>query len=95
MITTVLSAYIDTYDDTEVKQAGYDYLIALLHKIGVLTAAGVLHLTPQTIYRIIDSKRSIESISYLSAAYLVFMCETNHTILTILDRRPRATAYYR
>jgi len=89
-----IHSYLDALDADVVKEAGFNYLVALLHKIGVSTAAKALTMNVPTLHRLIDPDRSIESITYTTAAYLVFMCETNINILRILGSNPRATAYY-
>lgn len=91
----VMYPYLDTYTTDEVKQSGYDCLVALLHKIGVSTASKELRLYVPTLRRIMDAALPIESISYLTAAYIIFMCETNVKILRILAAHPRGTAYYK
>ena len=91
----MIHAHLEQYDQTEVKQAGFDYLELLLHKLGLSTAATELRLNVPTLHRIIDRNRPIESINYLTAAYIVFMCETNARILRIMDKHPRGTAYYK
>jgi hypothetical protein len=79
----------------EVKQIAFDHLEALLHKLAVSTAARELRMFVPTLHRIMNPELPIEAISYMTAAYIIFMCETNVKILRILDDHPRGTAYYK
>lgn len=91
----LMHPYLDTYNDNEIKQAAVDYLELLLHKIGVSTAARELRMHVPTLHRVMDPDLPVESVSYLTAAYLIFMCETNVKILRIMEDHPRGTAYYK
>ena len=85
---------IDTYERDEVRQVAVDYLIELLHKIALSSAAKELRLNVPTLARIIDDKLPLQSVTYLTAAYIVFMFETNLRIQRIMELQPRGTAYY-
>lgn len=94
-LPALLHPYLDTMEPVEVKQAGFDYLETLLHHISVSGAAKELRLFVPTLHRIMDPELPIERISYMTAAYIIFMCETNVKILRILDDHPKGTAYYK
>lgn len=90
-----LYPYLDTLDKDDVRQAAYDNLCILLQKIGMSTASEYLRLNVPTLKRIVDDDLPLQAITYLTAAYIVFMCETNARILRVLDSAPRPTAYYK
>lgn len=81
---------IEQHTIEDVNQAAYDYLIALLCKISMVTTAKELHTTVPTLLRSLESG----SFSYLMAAHIIFMCETNIRIGGIMDSKPRHNAYY-
>jgi hypothetical protein len=95
MKTKDIHKTIDLTDRDEVKQVAYDYLVALLHKIGISTAGELLSLNVPTLQRIVDPDLAVEQIKYITAAYIVFMYETNNTIAGVMDLPPRGTAYYK
>ncbi len=93
--TKQMAPFLDTFEPEEVKQAAFDHLEILLHKVAISKAAKELRLYTPTLHKIIDPELPVESITYLTAAYIVFMCETNVRILRILDTHPQGTAYYK
>ena len=91
----LMHPFLDTYDKDEVRQASIDYLNTLLDKLALSVAARELSLNVPTLARIMDDELPLQAITYLTACYIIFMCETNVRILRILDSPPQATAYNR
>jgi hypothetical protein len=82
-------------DRDAVKKAAYDHLVALLHKVSMRTASDELMLLPPTLYRCLDEKIPVESINFITASHVVFMCVATDRLVRILDDNPRVTAYYK
>ena len=91
---TNFHTHIETYSDDEIRQAGIDYLVALLHKVSLSTAAVELRIYVPTLSRILDGTLPLQAVKYLTACHIIFMCETNHRLMQILEDIPRGTAYY-
>ena len=89
-----IHSYLHILEPDIVKQAAHDYLVELLHKRSMSASASELRLTVATLHRIISTDDRSCGSSYLTAAYIVFMCETNIRILRILDDRPKRTAFF-
>ena len=92
---TNIHQHLEQHEEHEVKQRAIDYLSILLHKISVSAAAKELRTYVPTLHRIINPDLPMDSIGYITCAYIVFMCETNHRLLRILEAHPRGTAYYK
>ena len=92
---TNIHQHLDQYEEHDIKQRAIDYLSILLHHISVSQAARELRTYIPTLHRIINPDLPMESIGYITCAYIVFMCETNERIIRILNSPPKGAAYYK
>jgi len=91
--TKQIHPFLDTLEDDVIKQVAYDHLQLLLDKVAISIAAKELRLYVPTLMRILNADLPIEAINYLTACYIIFMCETNVRILRILDAPRTGRAY--
>ena len=72
----------------EINQIAYDKLNELLTRCTINLVAQLTGITRVTLYRWLDSERSLEEMDYKQAAWFILVCETNPKIQMLLQRAP-------
>ena len=72
----------------EINQIAYDKLQELLTRCTLNLVTTLTRVTRVTLYRWLDTERSLEEMDYKQAAWFILVCETSPKVKILLSRPP-------